>query len=72
MATEKKPATSADERKAMRKAAAALRAQLALKHQFERIDQHEDVIRPMLEKIKAGKIDVELDPDDVLSIESGE
>ena len=36
-----------------RKVAAALRAQLSLKHALERIDYAEDVIKPQLEEMRA-------------------
>lgn len=38
-----------------KKWAVARRAQLALKHAFERIDWTEDVIKPELEDLAAGK-----------------
>jgi hypothetical protein len=67
---QRKAATkAADQRKAVRKAAAVKRAELALKHQFERIDLHEDVIKPMIDEIKDGSLVLELDPADVLGLE---
>jgi hypothetical protein len=39
--------------RAEKKAAAVLRAELALRHAFERIDYDEDVIKPKLLEIRA-------------------
>jgi hypothetical protein len=52
--------------RAERKAAAALRAQLALQHSFERIDYDYDVIVPELQKIR------ELEKENVVDVEAPE
>lgn len=48
-----------------RKVAAYLRAQLALKHQYERIDYAEDVVKPKLKEMR------ELAKNNNLEIEMG-
>lgn len=52
--------------RAERKASAALRANLALKHAYERIDYDFDVIRPKLAEIR------ELETTQKVAIEAGE
>ena len=55
--------------RAERKAAALLRAQLSLKHAYERIDYAEDVVKPKLEEIRrlelTDKVDVEAEDGDL-------
>jgi hypothetical protein len=61
-----KKLTDGEERVMIAKARAVERAKLSLKHSFERIDLNEEVIRPMVDDIKAGRIVLELDPGDVV------
>ena len=51
------------------KAAAALRAKLSLKQQFERIDYKLDVIEPTLAALESGKAVLELPENSVLDIQ---
>jgi hypothetical protein len=57
--------------RAERKAAAVLRAELALKHSFERIDFDYDVVVPKLEEIRALEA-AKREVDVVQEIEAGE